>query len=133
MDNYRTDEERIEADKKLWEIYSRLDLSGPPAGYDWPSFIEASREISSGDVLAAIQVAIRAIVFCERNYGDDKGPTVQKTDKKFVIPFSILYSMYAEHFKRYLPDEPVPSVQEVSQAFIKEVKDCDIHEVETKQ
>ena len=73
-------------------------------------------------------MALRCVVFCESNYRQDPGELPHKTDKKFVIPFSILYSVYVDHFKRYLPDDPVPSVHDVSQAYIKEVVDCDVHE-----
>lgn len=120
-------------DEELWEIYNKLDSDSTPAGYDWPAFIECDKEMSAGDMLAALQVALRAVVYCERNYRQDPDEMIHKTDEKFVFPFSIIYAVYAEHFKRYLPGEPVPSVKDVSRAYVKEIGDLDVHEAsETK-
>lgn len=121
-------------DQKLWEIYNKLDRDDIHSGYEWPSFIEVDKIMSGGDLLAALQVALRCVVYCERNYEQSSNEAVTKIEQKFIIPFSVIYALYVHHFKKYLPDEPVPSIKEVSQAYVMETKGCDIHEeVKTEQ
>jgi hypothetical protein len=119
--------EREDIDTKLWEIYNKLEDNDVPSGYKWPNFVESSGDPAAGSVLSALHVALRALVWCERN-ARGKNSTCHETDEKFAIPFSVLYSMYSEHFKRYVSDQEVPDVSDVTGAFIKEVNKSEFHE-----
>lgn len=113
-------------DKDLAKLYQKADEV--KTEYGWPKFIETEGGLSGGFILGTLQTALRALVFCEKNYRNEEG-LLHKTDVAFIIPFAILYSMYCDHFKKYLPDEEVPSIKDVAQAYVKEVEDKNIHEV----
>ncbi|CAB4128512.1 hypothetical protein UFOVP270_12 [uncultured Caudovirales phage] len=108
---------------ELFDLYSKA--KDTPVEYEWPDYVRNKKDIDGEVVINSIHHAMKALSCLQMT--SEGGGGRHKPDIQFVLPFSILHSLYVYHFKKYLPDEEVPTLEDLV-AFRIVPCDGDLHE-----